>query len=418
MKERERDIHPKQAEVCEDVLLNHSLPRAKEPHSLAFLELDSDSIVFLLKSVSGHAYSSLVLLDHHMLCYASSGNDQIQNLECSQRIREIAYCIQNNCSWQCDELDLSSNILSLVSISSSAHLELDLSYNCIKNIPNRFLHSKHTISHVRLLGNPITDIPSDFLILSSQLKSITFSGCQMNFKDFLGLDNLKYMDLRGNGIQLISDFVYLLNKSTNYLNIIQNYNPTERQLSDYLDHLIWSISQCLHSTCIPGKQIGRIARKQSIRKIDQHMSSTEFHAKHVFSCVEDMNLYNSNLSIMGYDIYLMFKLRELYLNRNSLREYVRFTCKYYFGYEMDISYNLLEDLFGSDCNDIKRYEIGVNTQLRKLYAFGRWLERRNNTVDLSQLLELNHNLVTAQFYRIELWQMSLPVLLFRSSNFI
>ncbi|KAI0986741.1 hypothetical protein GJ496_008013 [Pomphorhynchus laevis] len=50
--------------------------------------------------------------------------------------------------------------------------------------------------------------------------------------------NLKSLDLRGNGIQLISDFVYLFKKSTDYLNIIQNYNPTERQFADYLDNLL------------------------------------------------------------------------------------------------------------------------------------------------------------------------------------
>ncbi|KAI0987404.1 hypothetical protein GJ496_008238 [Pomphorhynchus laevis] len=55
---KKKDIHPEQAEVCEDVLLNHPLPRAKEPHSLTFLELGSDSIVRVLKSVSGSAAPS------------------------------------------------------------------------------------------------------------------------------------------------------------------------------------------------------------------------------------------------------------------------------------------------------------------------------------------------------------------------
>ncbi|KAI0985561.1 hypothetical protein GJ496_001868 [Pomphorhynchus laevis] len=121
-------------------------------------------------------------------------------------------------------------------------------------------------------------------------------------------------------------------------------------------------------------------------------------------------------------------LCKLYLNRNSLWEYVRFTCKYNPEYEiylsgnhirnvkavrmfyatrvLDISHNLLETLLGSDCQDIsetkiltvssnmintidkrfseimksleeldlsnnplkkiQRYDIGVNAQLRKL----------------------------------------------------
>ncbi|KAI0981734.1 hypothetical protein GJ496_000488 [Pomphorhynchus laevis] len=97
-------------------------------------------------------------------------------------------------------------------------------------------------------------------------------------------------------------------------------------------------------------------------------------------------------------------LCKLYLNSNSLWDYVRFTCKYNPEYEiylsgnhirnvkavrmfyatrvLDISHNLLETLLGSDCQDIsqtkilnlsnnplkniQRYDIGVNAQLRKL----------------------------------------------------
>ncbi|KAI0978095.1 hypothetical protein GJ496_007850 [Pomphorhynchus laevis] len=154
---------------------------------------------------------------------------------------------------------------------------------------------------------------------------------------------------RSGNVQQISFFC-------TFRNIIQNYNPTERQLSDYLDHLIWPISNvqtdynlslsmsdliyhsalpevlCLHSTCIPGKQIERIARKQSIRnpygitcptmfskinefknlKIDQHMSSTEFHAKHVFSCVEDMEVIDQT----RYDYSFIFRM--VHYNLKSL----------------------------------------------------------------------------------------------------
>ncbi|KAI0988205.1 hypothetical protein GJ496_006864 [Pomphorhynchus laevis] len=117
--------------------------------------------------------------------------------------------------------------------------KLDLSHNRIDRIPNGFLSSKHTISHVnlsfnmitevstgafhnmlglqdiRLFGNPIADTPSGFWKSSSQLKSIAitlkhlqclningisnqieeikFSGCEINIKDYLGLDKLKYV---------------------------------------------------------------------------------------------------------------------------------------------------------------------------------------------------------------------------------
>ncbi|KAI0986831.1 hypothetical protein GJ496_008252, partial [Pomphorhynchus laevis] len=303
-------------------------------------------------------------------------------------------------------LSCSHNLIRTINedfFDSAIKLEkLDLSYNCIKYIPNGFLSNKHTISHVNLsfnmitkvnsrdflnmlglqdiglYGNPITVIPSGFLNLSSQLKSVAislkhlqclnirelsntieeikFSGCEININDYLDFDkltkielkstvltdwellhgttgattisilrsnvtsmdflysvkapyladinlsfnriatikkaqlpttyNLKCLDLRGNGIRLISDFVYLFNKSIDYLNINRNYNPTERQFANYLDSLIaqksWHIYYnlnlpmfdlinnfalpqvvCLHSMCIPGKHIERIARHQS-----------------------------------------------------------------------------------------------------------------------------------------------------------
>ncbi|KAI0986830.1 hypothetical protein GJ496_008252, partial [Pomphorhynchus laevis] len=282
-------------------------------------------------------------------------------------------------------LSCSHNLIRTINedfFDSAIKLEkLDLSYNCIKYIPNGFLSNKHTISHVNLsfnmitkvnsrdflnmlglqdiglYGNPITVIPSGFLNLSSQLKSVAISlkhlqclnirelsntieeielkstvltdwellhgttgattisilRSNVTSMDFLysvkapyladinlsfnriatikkaqlpTTYNLKCLDLRGNGIRLISDFVYLFNKSIDYLNINRNYNPTERQFANYLDSLIaqksWHIYYnlnlpmfdlinnfalpqvvCLHSMCIPGKHIERIARHQS-----------------------------------------------------------------------------------------------------------------------------------------------------------
>ncbi|KAI0979207.1 hypothetical protein GJ496_001613 [Pomphorhynchus laevis] len=137
---------------------------------------------------------------------------------------------------------------------------------------------------------------------------------------------------------------------------------------------------------------------------------------------------NQHFTFEGTTFDSLTGLTEIYLNRNSLWEYVRFTCKYNSEYEiylsgnhiqkansvrmfyttrvLDISHNLLEDLLGSDCEDIshtkilnvssnmianidenfpqimtlleeldlsnnplkniERYDIGVNAQLRKL----------------------------------------------------
>ncbi|KAI0986728.1 hypothetical protein GJ496_009953 [Pomphorhynchus laevis] len=100
-------------------------------------------------------------------------------------------------------LSCSHNLIRTINedfFDSAIKLEkLDLSYNCIKYIPNGFLSNKHTISHVNLsfnmitkvnsrdflnmlglqdiglYGNPITVIPSGFLNLSSQLKSVAIS---------------------------------------------------------------------------------------------------------------------------------------------------------------------------------------------------------------------------------------------------
>ncbi|KAI0983897.1 hypothetical protein GJ496_002006 [Pomphorhynchus laevis] len=155
-------------------------------------------------------------------------------------------------------------------------------------------------------------------------------------------------------------------------------------------------------------------------------------------------------------------LCKIYLNRNSLHEYVRFTCKYNPEFEiylsgnniqnanavrmfystkvLDISYNLLEDLIGSDCNDIsetrilnvssnmidfidesfpvlmksleeldlsnnplrnlERYEIGVNTQLRKLILANSGLLQ----IDIKISLPLNVHLI--QIYITSLCQIT------------
>ncbi|KAI0978125.1 hypothetical protein GJ496_009570 [Pomphorhynchus laevis] len=141
----------------------------------------------------------------------------------------------------------------------------------------------------------------------------------------------------------------------------------------------------------------------------------------------EIDLSDTNLSSYSL-LENVANLCKIYLNRNSLWEYVRFTCKYNSEYEiylsgnhiqkansvrmfyttrvLDISHNLLEDLLGSDCEDIshtkilnvssnmianidenfpqimtlleeldlsnnplkniERYDIGVNAQLRKL----------------------------------------------------
>ncbi|KAI0986968.1 hypothetical protein GJ496_005616, partial [Pomphorhynchus laevis] len=147
---------------------------------------------------------------------------------------------------------------------------------------------------------------------------------------------------------------------------------------------------------------------------------------------------------------------KLYLNRNSLWEYVRFTCKYNSEYEiylsgnhiqnvrsvkmfyatsvLDISHNLLEDLLGSDCQDIsqttilnvssnridiiddsfsqimiyleeldlsnnplkniQRYDISANTRLRKLILANSYLHEIDINISLpwnAPLIDLRGN---------------------------
>ncbi|KAI0989669.1 hypothetical protein GJ496_000480, partial [Pomphorhynchus laevis] len=178
--------------------------------------------------------TAMLLLDYNLLV-------DLNFLSAKHYLRTLKY------------LSCSHNLIRTINeefFESAINLErLDLSYNYIKNIPNRFLHSKHAISYlnlsfnliaavntgdlynmiglqdVRLFGNPITDIPSDFLSLSSTLKSIAmtlkhrqcfnasrissqieeikFSGCQINMKDYFGLDNLTYIELEST---VLTDF--------------------------------------------------------------------------------------------------------------------------------------------------------------------------------------------------------------------
>ncbi|KAI0977884.1 hypothetical protein GJ496_000242 [Pomphorhynchus laevis] len=420
--------------------------------------MDSNTLIWLhYLDLSNNILSTVKILRLKNFELRLTGNSNDFELECNTQLTDLrfnglqSHQVAQKKIYTAILLSCSHNLIRTINenfFASAIKLEkLDLSHNRIDRIPNGFLSSKHTISHVnlsfnmitavhltdfynmlglqdmRLFGNPITEIPSGFLNLSSQLKSfsitlnhlqcpningifnqieeIRFSGCAINIKDYFGLDkltyielkstvltdwvslhgttgattisilrsnvssmnflyrvnasylvhlnlsfnrivkitkaqlpktyNLKSLDLSGNGIQLISDFVYLFKKSTDYLNIIQNYNPTERQFSDYLDNLLtlefvytdYNINLlmldlinssglpqilCLHSMCIPGKHIERVAIKQSIGnpygytcptmfskhnefkylKIDRIMSITELLAKHIFPCVEYM----------------------------------------------------------------------------------------------------------------------------------
>ncbi|KAI0978496.1 hypothetical protein GJ496_008280 [Pomphorhynchus laevis] len=324
------------------------------------------------------------------------------------------------------------------------------------------------LQDVRLLGNPITDIPSDFLKVSSKLKSIamtlkhrqcfdvirisneseeiTFSGCQMNFKDFLGLDNLKYIELEST---VLSDLELLDGnteastiKSTDYLNIIQNYNPTERIFADYLGNSIfpkfhvqadYNLSLpmsdliyhsalpkvlCLHSMCILGKQIERVARTQDIGNpygitcptmfskinefknlevIDQTRYDYSFIFRMVHYNLKSLNLYNSNLSIMGYDIYLMFKLRELSLiNVSGIDSVIKRMSRFKSLSTLDLSFNRIKEF-------TKLYDILLNTKLQTLNLSFNEIEylkyvNENTSIILSnsilEVLDLSNNKLT------------------------
>ncbi|KAI0981728.1 hypothetical protein GJ496_000484 [Pomphorhynchus laevis] len=342
------------------------------------------------------------------------------------------------------------------------------------------------LQDMRLFGNPITEIPSGFLNLSSQLKSfsitlnhlqcpningifnqieeIRFSGCAINIKDYFGLDkltyielestvftdwvslhgttgatiinlsfnrivkitkaqlpetyNLKSLDLRGNGIQLISDFVYLLNKSTDYLNIIQNYNPTERQFSDYLDNLLalefvytdYNINLlmldlinssglpqilCLHSMCIPGKHIERVAIKQSIGnpygytcptmfskhnefkylKIDRIMSITELLAKHIFPCVEYIEIFdNGDVDHIYILTIICYNVKRLDLSFNRITEFNKL---------YDILLNTKLQILNMSFNDIEYLkDVNDNTSIILSNSILEVLDLSNNKLTL------------------------------------
>ncbi|KAI0989120.1 hypothetical protein GJ496_004166 [Pomphorhynchus laevis] len=109
---------------------------------------------------------------------------------------------------------------------------LDLSYNRIDHIPRGFLSSKHTISHVNLSFNMITEISStdfhnmlglqDIAItlkhlrcptisgIFNQIEEIRFSGCEINIKDYFGLDKLTYISILRSNVTSM-DFLYRVN---------------------------------------------------------------------------------------------------------------------------------------------------------------------------------------------------------------
>ncbi|KAI0978850.1 hypothetical protein GJ496_008631 [Pomphorhynchus laevis] len=198
---------------------------------------------------------------------------------------------------------------------------------------------------------------------------------------------------------------------------------------------------CLHSICVPGKHIERVARKQSISnpygytcptkysnhnefkylKIDCITSSTELLAKHVFPCVEYidiidngamnyrfiftitrynvkcLNLYNSNFDVMHPEICSMYKLRELSLfNVTGIDNAIdRMSCCKSLS-KLDMSFNRITEFN-------KLYDILLNTKLRILNLSFNDIEylkhvNQNTSTILSksilEVLDLSNNKLT------------------------
>ncbi|KAI0981738.1 hypothetical protein GJ496_000491 [Pomphorhynchus laevis] len=138
---------------------------------------------------------------------------------------------------------------------------------------------------------------------------------------------------------------------------------------------------CLHSMCIPGKHIERVARNQSIGNPYGYTCPTMF-SKHnefkyfeifdngavdhtfIFTItrynVESLNLYNTNLDIMDYDICLLHKLRELSLtNISGIDNAIdRMSCCKSLS-KLDMSFNRITEFS-------KLYDILLNTKLQIL----------------------------------------------------
>ncbi|KAI0989324.1 hypothetical protein GJ496_010165 [Pomphorhynchus laevis] len=259
-----------------------------------------------------------------------------------------------------------------------------------------------------------------------------FSGCEISIKDYLGLDKLTYMSilgsnvtsmnflcrvyapylvhlsLSGNIIEELNFAIFKLIPNVQYLNLSFNriltitkaqlpetYNLKSLDLrgngiqeslyADYNVNLLMldlinnsGLPQilCLHSMCIPGKHIERVVRKQSISNPYGYTCPTMYSNQNEFKYLK-VNKVITNIELLAKHIFPC--VEYIYLNRNSLWEYVRFTCKYNPEYEiylsgnhiqnvksvrmfyitsvLDISGNLLEDLLGSDCQDISLTKI-------------------------------------------------------------
>ncbi|KAI0978315.1 hypothetical protein GJ496_002505 [Pomphorhynchus laevis] len=155
-------------------------------------------------------------------------------------------------------------------------------------------------------------------------------------------------------------------------NLNRNYNLTEIQFADYLDNLItkksWQIDDnvslrmfdyinqsafpqvlCLHSTCIPGKHIERVAREQTIGnpygyacptmfskhnefkylKIDRIISNTEFLAQHIFPCVEYIEIIDNgdvdHMFILKFSRYSVKRFQDT-INQGNIMTYHPHCC--------------------------------------------------------------------------------------------
>ncbi|KAI0981740.1 hypothetical protein GJ496_000493 [Pomphorhynchus laevis] len=144
---------------------------------------------------------------------------------------------------------------------------------------------------------------------------------------------------------------------------------------------------------------------QIFRKVNKVISNIELLAKHIFPCVEYMNLYNSNLRKMKSDICQLYNLRELSLiNISGIDNAIdRMSCCKSLS-KLDMSFNRITEFS-------KLYDILLNTKLQILnLSFNdiEYLKYVNETTSIIlsksilEVLDLSNNkltLLTIQWVR-------------------
>ncbi|KAI0989325.1 hypothetical protein GJ496_010165 [Pomphorhynchus laevis] len=184
-----------------------------------------------------------------------------------------------------------------------------------------------------------------------------FSGCEISIKDYLGLDKLTYMSILGSNVTSMNFLCrvyapYLVHLSLSG-NIIEELNFAIFKLIPNVQYLNLSFNRILTITK------AQLPETYNLKSLDLRGNGIQLISDFVylFKKSTDYLYADYNVNLLMLDLINNSGLPQiLYLSGNHIQN-VKSVRMFYITSVLDISGNLLEDLLGSDCQDISLTKI-------------------------------------------------------------